>query len=288
MVQNYVASHPECLAECLSIDSAVPSLVLIDRERPAGNNRDNGFIDLLLKDTDYGTRYIVEIQLGDVDPSHIVRTADYVEKEAKLFPGTENIGVIIAENTTTGRYAEFLQNYSKHYKLVVLQMNASELDGKIVLDFMKTLDGRDIEEDSALELDEDSPLGEEPVSREQYMSKYGQAVMAIVDNVLEKAVKGPSTHAVEAAYKKNYIGLVSSAGKPVNWCLMWPRKTGVVDVGLRWKPSSSELAELLSKLGCRIECKKRYTHFYIDNALDNAKAALLQDAARKAEANYYS
>jgi hypothetical protein len=49
-------------------------LILKDKERV---HPKAGRLDLLLQDPDSGRRYEVEIQLGIVDESHIIRTIEY-------------------------------------------------------------------------------------------------------------------------------------------------------------------------------------------------------------------
>ena len=78
-------SHPEFneiwLHERLSDQPellGLGDLVRLDHEKslPGG-----GRLDLLLLDSDTGTRYEVEIQLGATDASHIIRTLEYWDIE---------------------------------------------------------------------------------------------------------------------------------------------------------------------------------------------------------------
>jgi hypothetical protein len=59
-------------------------------------------LDLLFKDSKDGTNYAVEVQLGAIDPSHLIRTIEYwlFLKE----DGAKRIPVLVAEDLA-GRYS---------------------------------------------------------------------------------------------------------------------------------------------------------------------------------------
>jgi hypothetical protein len=59
-----------------------------------------GRLDMLLQDDDSDTRYTVELQLGRVDETHIVRTIEYWDTERKRNPNYKYVAVIIAEDIT--------------------------------------------------------------------------------------------------------------------------------------------------------------------------------------------
>ena len=52
-----------------------------ERRQPSGVR-----LDLLLEDVETSTRYEVEIQLGAVDESHIIRTIEYWDIERRRYP----------------------------------------------------------------------------------------------------------------------------------------------------------------------------------------------------------
>jgi len=65
MIQDYIFENPSCLG--------LGELTALTKEKtqPVG-----GRLDLLMAD-DSNTRYEIEIQLGETDPSHIIRTIEY-------------------------------------------------------------------------------------------------------------------------------------------------------------------------------------------------------------------
>jgi len=96
-----IASHPELserwVQERIAEDPSLlglGDLILKDKERrQAGAGR----LDLLLQEADSSRRYEVEIQLGKVDESHIIRTIEYWDIERKRYPQYEHTAVIVAE-----------------------------------------------------------------------------------------------------------------------------------------------------------------------------------------------
>ena len=88
-----------------------------------------GRLDILLEDSDSDnpTRYEVEIQLGDTDESHIIRTIEYWDLERKRYPQYEHIAVLVAEGVT-GRFLNVLNLFNGHIPLVVLKLDAFKVD----------------------------------------------------------------------------------------------------------------------------------------------------------------
>ncbi len=94
MIQSFIFDNPGILG--------LGELTPVRREKiqPSG-----GRLDLLLEgeeDSDR-TRYEVEIQLGAVDASHIIRTIEYWDTERKRYPQYDHCAVIVAEEIT-GRF----------------------------------------------------------------------------------------------------------------------------------------------------------------------------------------
>jgi hypothetical protein len=94
-VQKVIAEDPTILG--------LGDLILKDKERI---HPKAGRLDLLLQDAESKRRYEVEIQLGKVDESHIIRTIEYWDIERKRYPQYDHCAVIIAEDITS-RYLFF-------------------------------------------------------------------------------------------------------------------------------------------------------------------------------------
>ena len=85
-VQEVIAEDPKILG--------LGDLVLRDKERMQPRA---GRLDLLFQDSETDRRYEVELQLGAIDESHIIRTIEYWDLERKRYPQYDHCAVIIAE-----------------------------------------------------------------------------------------------------------------------------------------------------------------------------------------------
>ena len=128
MIQDYIFENPGCLG--------LGDLTALTKEKtqPAG-----GRLDLLMAD-DGNTRYEIEIQLGETDPSHIIRTIAYWDTERKRYQKYDHVAVIIAEEIT-GRFMNVIQLFNGNIPIVAMQLAAYEMnDGELALVFTKVLD----------------------------------------------------------------------------------------------------------------------------------------------------
>ena len=73
-------------------------LSVIERER---TQLTGGRLDFLMYDPEEnGVRYEIEVMLGKLDESHIIRTIEYWDVERRRFPSLEHRAVIVAEEIT--------------------------------------------------------------------------------------------------------------------------------------------------------------------------------------------
>ena len=109
-VQVRVAEDPKILG--------LGDLVLLQQERiqPSG-----GRLDLLFQDADTKRRYEVELQLGPVDESHIIRTLEYWDIERKRYPQYDHCAVLVAEDITS-RFLNIVSLFNGTIPLVAIQM----------------------------------------------------------------------------------------------------------------------------------------------------------------------
>ena len=128
MIQDYIFENPSCLG--------LGDLTALTKEKtqPAG-----GRLDLLMAD-DNNTRYEIEIQLGETDPSHIIRTIEYWDTERKRYQKYDHVAVIVAEEIT-GRFMNVIQLFNGNIPIAALQLAAYKMnDGELALIFTKVLD----------------------------------------------------------------------------------------------------------------------------------------------------
>lgn len=225
-VQEQIATEPSILG--------LGDLILRDKERIQGAA---GRLDLLLQDPESFKRYEVEIQLGAVDESHIIRTIEYWDIERKRYPQYEHAAVIVAEEITS-RFLNVIQLFNGTIPLIALKMTAYEINGEVHLAFVKVLD-----EVVYGFVDEDEAVAE-PADRDYWEKKSSKKSLFIVDKVLE-IIKPVEPNAIPK-YNRHYIGL-SLNGAPFNFVNFRPQKGSLV---MKFKlPKTKEYDDLIEEAG---------------------------------------
>ncbi len=224
-VQQIIANDPTILG--------LGDLVLKDQERIQPHA---GRLDLLLQDTETNRRYEVELQLGRVDESHIIRTIEYWDSERKRYPNYDHCAVIIAEDVTS-RFLNILSLFNGNIPLIAIQMNALSFEGKIALVFTTVLD------ELLLGLEDEDEV-KEVTDRAYWENKGSKLSVGIVDKILELVkVLDP---AYELKYNKFYIGL-SKNGITDNFVLFRARKQHIqVEIKLK---KTEEIDNKLDEIG---------------------------------------
>lgn len=171
-----------------------------------------GRIDFLMYDPDRELRYEVEVMLGALDESHIIRTIEYWDIERQRFPAYDHRAVIVAEEITS-RFFNVIRLLNRAVPLVALQLNAFSIDNSVVLHFTKVLDvfaeTEDVEE-----------AGGEQVDRRYWERRAGATSLAVLDAVVAMVEK--EIGATRVTYNKNHIALGTSG---FNFCWFHPRKS---------------------------------------------------------------
>ncbi len=155
-----------------------------------------GRVDLVLEDGD--TRYDVEVQLGENDESHIIRTIEYWDNERWKTPQYDHCAVIIAENIT-GRFFNVVSLFNKHIPLIAIQMSAFKTSsGDISIVFSKVLD-RIVQED-----------GEESgiiYDRNYEINRYGENIVELGEKIHSDLIADLDDN-LGITNKKNYLGVL--------------------------------------------------------------------------------
>ena len=184
-------------------------LTVIERERsqPTG-----GRIDFLMSDADEGIRYEIEVMLGRLDESHIIRTIEYWDIERARFPQLEHRAVIVAEEITN-RFFNVISLLNRAVPIIAIQLSALQIDEKFVLNFTKVLDI------SELYAEEESAPGEQ-VDRAYWEKRTNPNSLGVVDKMV--ALLPTSNNLPRVTYNKNHIAL-GTHGRNFAW--FQPRKT---------------------------------------------------------------
>ena len=190
-----------------------------------------GRLDLLLRDGEQGIRYEVEIQLGAVDESHIIRTIEYWDVERRRYPQYEHIAVIVAEDVTS-RFLNVISILNGNVPLIAIQLKGVELKSAFTLVATRVLDVvRHGTEDDDAGVTVDRPYWEQKATTES---------LKTVDNVVSMVKE--LLPGVEPRYNKNYIGLTYNS-QAKNFVLFHPKKKFV---WVEFKtPEDEEITNLL-------------------------------------------
>jgi hypothetical protein len=188
------------------------NVIVVERERQMIGG---GRLDLLLADVDAKIRYEVELMLGELDESHIIRTIEYWDIERRRYPNLTHYAVIVAENITS-RFFNVISLLNKSVPLIAIQMSALDLDGKIGLTFTRVLDLTETFDDMD---SDDAP--KEQVTRDAWEIDGYRESLKVVDlfaNVLKERGIQP-----RVTYTNGYVS-IASTGTNFVWCK--PRKNG--------------------------------------------------------------
>ena len=240
-----------------------------ERTQPKG-----GRLDLLLEDPESDIRYEVELQLGVVDESHIIRTIEYWDFERKRYPQYDHIAVIVAEEITS-RFFNVIGLFNGYIPLIAIQLNALEVNGFLTLNSTRVLDIQTLGTE-----EEDSPALVK--DRSYWETKSTKQVLSIVDHIIEVAREIDPR--LVARYNKHYVGL-GIDGLANNFISFKPRKK---HLRLQIKiPLSDETNEVLENSNLQLlDYDKRWRYYQIQiiqGDVDKNKMLLL-DLMRQAYA----
>src|SRR5258708_23380818 len=204
-LRNVIAADPSILG--------LGDLVLKETERMQPKA---GRLDLLFQDSEIDKRYEVEIMLGRVDESHIIRCIEYWDIERKRLPTFDHCAVLIAEEITS-RFLNVISLFNGAVPMMALQLNAIELDDRIILNFTRVLD-----EISSGAIEEEAELSEREVTdRDYWQQKGSEFSLGLADECLE--VLKEIDNALPFTYNKYYIGL-RQGNRPNNFVIFKAKK----------------------------------------------------------------
>jgi hypothetical protein len=185
-LQDRIAEEPAILG--------LGDLTLISREK---RQVTGGRIDFLLADREADIWYEVEVMLGKLDESHIIRTIEYWDVERSKNPTVEHRAVIVAEDITN-RFFNVIALLNKAIPLIAVQMTAVKFDNQFALSFTKVLDVVE------LRAVQDEPSGDKK-DRAYWDHIAGKAPMEVVDGVLGLLTQGKRSPRV--TYNQAHIAI---------------------------------------------------------------------------------
>lgn len=261
-IQARIAEDPTILG--------LGELILRDKERMQPHA---GRLDLLLQDPETYRRYEVEVQLGETDESHIIRTIEYWDIERKRYPQYDHCAVIVAEDITS-RFLNVISLFNGFIPLIAIQMCALTIEDRVALMFTKVLD------ELPLGLVEEDEEVQETADRAYWESRATKKTVALADELL--GIIKTFDPALGLKYNKYYIGLAKD-DRPNNFAVFRPRKSGIrLDLRLE---RSDELEQQLDEAGLDMldyeRRGRRYRLRLTEQEIDK-KRELLTDLLKRA------
>jgi hypothetical protein len=242
-------------------------VTVVERQR---RQEKAGRLDLLLQDDSGEIRYEVELMLGSVDESHLVRTIEYWDIERRRYPAYDHRAVLIAEDITT-RFLNVITLFSGSIPIIAIQVKAIGVGDNIGVTFVRVVDSTQLRTD-------DAPIANQPADRTYWLSRVGSGIVGIADQCLSfinEATKSPRS----LNYYKTYIGL-AEGGRTDNFAWFNPKKS-FLRLGVSLDP-----AEPWEKLlqGAGLDFKNRHGELRIElTAKDVAEnSELIRNILREA------
>lgn len=241
-----------------------------ERRQPSG-----GRIDFLMYDPDEpGVRFEIEVMLGRVDESHIIRTIEYWDIERQRYPNLQHRAVILAEDLTT-RFLNVISLMNRAIPIIAIQLSAFRLDNRVVLHFVKLLD---LAVESTAE---EEPGTVEEVDRAYWVKKASADSMGAADKLIALIPGTPAS-----AYNRNHIAL-GTTGR--HFCWIHPRqKSGhvVVDI-LVGEADKDEWLARLEEAGISAASHRLDTHIKLPHLVQKEigdQGAILRELMAHSEA----
>jgi hypothetical protein len=170
------------------------SVVQRERAQSAG-----GRIDFLLSDPENNTMYEVEVMLGRLDESHIIRTLEYWDIERRRWPTREHRAVIVAEEITN-RFFNVIGLFSHAIPIIAIQLNALQIGTNLILSFTKVLD---IYEEPEVE-----GTNAAPADRDYWEKRANRNSLAVFDKCVQMLTTAAGPPRV--TYNKYHIAITGS------------------------------------------------------------------------------
>lgn len=198
-IQNIIVGNPAILGleEGLGGD-----LTLVGKEMEQEERRR---VDLLFQDQNLNKIYEVEIQLGPLDESHLLRAVGYWNIERKKSPCYEHTAVIISENIKP-RISDLIELLKGIFSVIVLKMTAFEKEnGIICLNFEKIYENKlnDTEDNNDYVVKNEYKPFKEP-DRDFWENKVSRATLMVVDEIYHFLKEIDSNMKIN--YTEKYIG----------------------------------------------------------------------------------
>jgi len=255
-LQAYICGNPQ------KLNISDSELQLVARERIISSG---GRLDILLQDSNDDIMYEVEVQLGDTDPSHIIRTIEYWDLIRKKYPLRQHYGVLVAERITK-RFFNVISLLSNSIPIIAIQCQIVEIDNKKTIVFTKILDS--YEEPQDLIADEAQTVDE------SYWTNMAPEILSIAKKAYSETKEIYQSTSIE--YNKWSIAIKKDG---YNQLRFNKRSNGFVHIELKYGSNKEQIFSLLENEGIPVEDKYNQARFVVKIDLLKTKIDLIKEIA---------
>jgi hypothetical protein len=192
-----------------------------------------GRIDFLMRDSEATTYYEVEVMLGALDESHIIRTIEYWDVERQRRPQFEHRAVIVAESITA-RFFNVLRLLNRAVPMIAIKLSAFRIGDSIALHPVTVLDVVE-------EVDVESVDPVEQRDRAYWEKNSNPASLAVMDKIVS-SLRGVNVEP-RLTYNRGHIAMGTTGH---NFCWVHPRKSANCHIEFRTTGESRD--SVLSQL----------------------------------------
>jgi hypothetical protein len=187
-----------------------------------------GRIDFLMRDAQEQIYYEVEVMLGSLDESHIIRTIEYWDIERQRRPQWDHRAVIVAEQITT-RFFNVLRLLNRAVPLIAIKLSAFPMNGRVVLHPVTVLDVIEETTDDAVD----------PVERvdRAYWEREWSSLVKVLDKVV--ALLKQANIDPRLTYNRGHIALGTS-GRNFCWFYLRIKLAGNSHIEFRLTPETRD------------------------------------------------
>jgi hypothetical protein len=214
------------LQDRIAEDPALLGLGELEVIRKERRQAPGGRIDFLMNNSDDNIRYVVEIMLGTLDESHIIRTIEYWDIERQRYPSLDHRAVIVAEDITS-RFFNVIRLLNRAVPVIALQLNAFTFENTVALNFVKVLD---------IYEEVDPPDGADGSTRADWEKKSSPESLAVMDKVIDLITKAGLQPRV--TYNVWHVAIGTTG---FNFLWLYPRKVAsYCPMNLRNEPTGRD------------------------------------------------
>lgn len=232
-----VGKDEKWLQELIAKDPSMLELGDVELFRKESSQPTGGRIDIILRDatSDTPIHYEVEIMLGSVDESHIIRTIEYWDVERRRFPNVEHRAVIVAEDITN-RFFNVIGLLNRSIPIIALKLQAMLVGDTLSLSFIKVMD---VVQEELPEINEDGGM----VDRNYWIKKGREKSLTIIDAYLSLV---SSRQNLRVKYNRGHVAIGTTA---TNFLWLFPRKRDYILIHVDVGSDRSAVLEKLTQAG---------------------------------------